>query len=254
MRDSKLPLNKWALGFFLFSTNLKGLSSMKLHRDLNVTQKYAWHMAHWIRETWINEVERFSGPVEVDETHVGGKEGNRHASKRLRAECGAVGKVPVVGVKDRASGKVKLAVVDSSNKETLQEFVTDSTNPEAVVYTDTARAYEGLDRPHEKVNHSQGEYVRGEVTTNSVESNRVLFKRGVVGVYHHVSPKHLHRYVTEFEGRHNAQEEDTVDQVAGIVTGSVGKRLPYQELIAGRVYRPLTGGEQETITQEREVA
>ena len=252
MHSSPIPYNKWALAFYFLSTNLKGVSSMKLHRDLDITQKAAWHLAHRIRETWEDAQAPFIGPVEVDETYVGGREGNKHASKRRKAGRGAVGKVPVVGVKDRPSGKVKLEVVESTDKETLQGIIHETTNPETVVYTDGAKAYVGMDREHEVVNHTEGEYVRGTVTTNGIESNWALFKRGFTGVYHKMSPKHLHRYVNEFEGRHNCREQDTFDQMAGMVRGGDGKRLPYQELIAGKVFGPLTDGGKETTQELRE--
>ena len=92
MHDSRLPLSKWALAFYLFSTHLKGVSSMKLHRDLGITQKSAWYMAHRIRETWDDSAEQFAGPVEADETYIGGKESNKHKSKRLKSGRGTVGK------------------------------------------------------------------------------------------------------------------------------------------------------------------
>ena len=201
MHDSKLPLSKWALAFYLFATNLKGVSSMKLHRDLDITQKTAWYLAHRIREAWSEEEDKFAGAVEVDETFVGGKEGNKHADKKLRAGRGTVGKAPVAGVRDRATGRVNTEVVESTSKAVLQGFVTRHTTSDAIIYTDEHAAYQGLPRPHEAVKHSAGEYVREMAHTNGLESHWALFKRGIDGVYHHVSVKHLGRYSTEFEGR-----------------------------------------------------
>ena len=123
MHDSKLPLSKWALAFYLFSTNLKGVSSMKLYRDLEITQKNAWHMAHRIRETWNDETEKMAGPVEADETYIGGKEGNKHADKKLHAGRRPVGKVAVAGLKDRNSNGVRVEVVEHTDAPTLQGFV-----------------------------------------------------------------------------------------------------------------------------------
>ena len=123
MHDSKLPLSKWALAFYLFSTNLKGVSSMKLHRELGITQKSAWHLAHRIRETWNDATEQFSGPVEVDETFIGGKERNKHASKRQNAGRGTVGKTAVAGVRDRSTNQVSAAVIPGTDRPTLQAFV-----------------------------------------------------------------------------------------------------------------------------------
>ena len=116
MHDSKLPLSKWALAFYLFATNLKGVSSMKLHRDLDITQKTAWYLAHRIRESWGEDEDKFAGAVEVDETFVGGKEGNKHADKKLRAGRGTIGKTPVAGIRDRATGRVNTEVVESNRQ------------------------------------------------------------------------------------------------------------------------------------------
>ena len=233
LHSSNIPLHKWAIAFYLYATNLKGVSSMKLHRDLGITQKSAWYMAHRIREMWNDEADKFAfaGPVEADETYIGGKEGNKHASKKLRQGRGAVGKTPVAGVKDRKTGQVSTAVVPATNKAALQGFVGERVAVGAQVYTDEHAAYRGLPYPHEAVRHSVGEYVRGMAHTNGMESHWAMLKRGYIGVYHQMSVKHLPRYVAEFEGRHNARPLDTADQMAAMARGADGKRMTYEGLV-----------------------
>ena len=232
LHSSKISLSNWAIGFYLFMTNLKGVSSMRLYRELGISQKAAWHMAHRIREALDDTGGKFAGPVEADETYVGGKESNRHESKKLRAGRGTAGKTPVVGVIDRETNQIRTEVVERTDKGTLQDFVVRHTEDDATVYTDEAVAYRGLPRYHEAVAHGAGEYVRGMAHTNGLESHWALFDRGIVGVYHWVSVKHLHRYSGEFEGRHNDRPLDTVDQMAGLVRSGEGRQLRYRDLVA----------------------
>ena len=231
LHSSKLPLSQWAIAFYLYNTNLKGVSSMKLHRDLGIAQSSAWYMAHRIRGMWNAQADKFAGPVEVDETWIGGKEHNKHEDKKLNAGRGPVGKTPVVGMKDRDTGKVSATPVEHTDKPTLQAFVEDGIEDGAKVYTDEHPGYQDLEN-HETVKHSVKEYVHGQAHTNGVESFWAGLKRGYVGTYHQMSGKHLHRYVAEFAGRHNDRPLDTRDQMGRMVQGAHGKRMRYVDLIA----------------------
>lgn len=230
MEGSNLGLQTWAIAFYLVATGLKGVSSMKLHRDLGVTQKTAWHLAHRIRETWAENRGRFEGPVEVDETYMGGKERNKHQSKKLNKGRGPVGKAAVIGMKDRETNQVTAMPIKRTDAGTLQGFVIGQVAPEAQVFTDEHRAYQGLPN-HQTVKHSVGEYVDGQAHTNGIESFWSMLKRGYHGTYHRMSAKHLDRYVREFSGRHNQREDDTLVQMGAMIRNMKGKRLRYADLV-----------------------
>ena len=232
LENSKLPYRKWVYAIYLEKTSLKGISSMKLHRDLGVSQPTAWFMLQRIREVFGSDQPfQFNGPVEVDEAYFGGLEKNKHARKKANLGRGPVAKTAVVGMKDRESNKVAARVVASTGKSTLQGFVKEHVRDDTKIYTDDARAYIGLEN-HESVKHSVSEYVNGQAHTNGVESFWAVLKRAYHGVYHHISPKHLQCYVDQFAGKHNIRGLDTIDQMAYIVRQMVGKQLLYKDLIA----------------------
>ncbi len=137
MHKSHIPLRKWAIAIYLHLTSLKGVSSMKLHRDdIGVSQAAAWYMLHRIRKAWESREPLFQGPLEVDETYIGGKEGNKHEHKKLKSGRGAVGKAAVAGARDRNTKKIKASVIGNTDRRTLKNFVMAAALTGATVYTD----------------------------------------------------------------------------------------------------------------------
>jgi transposase-like protein len=226
---------------FLMCSSKKGISSNQLHRTLGVTLKTAWFMSHRLREAMrVLKMEPIGGEnavVEVDETYVGGKESNKHASKRLNAGRGAVGKEAVLSLVERG-GKVRSHHVANVNAKTLKPILQAQIDKRTHVMTDEAAVYpavtEGAFAGHSTVNHGIEQYVRlgGFVHTNTVEGYFSVFKRGIYGTYHHVSEQHLKRYLCEFDFRYNERIALGVNDMArmeAVLKGIVGKRLMYAD-------------------------
>ena len=224
---------KWIFAVYLYVTSLKGVSSLKLHRDIKVTQQTAWYMLHRLRKAWEQDAcDKLDGTVEADEAYVGGKTTNMHAWQR-RQMTGLGNKTIVLGAKERSSGAARLRAVPSATAPFVHGFMDDTINRTAMVYTDEAKVYLGVRFRRDTVNHGKGEYVRGDVHTNGIEGLWSMFKRAYVGTYHKMSDKHMQRYADEFAGRQTFRDQDTEDIMTGLVARMVGKRLTYLDLVEG---------------------
>lgn len=232
---SHIPLHKWVYAMYLLVTARKGISSVQLAKEIGITQKSAWFMLHRLREACGPDLEKLQGIVEIDETYVGGSEMNKHESKKLKAGRGTVGKATVIGLRERG-GKLKALPVPMADLKTAHAVILANVQVGSTLHTDESSIYNrigGLIFQHETVNHGSGEYARDDVTTNGIESVFAVLKRGLQGVYHHTSKKHLHRYVDEFAFRLNDGnvKRHTLERLDSFIDGTAGRRLTYKGLI-----------------------
>lgn len=220
---SHIPLSKWFMAFQLMSSSKKGMSAHQLHRMLDITYKSAWFLAHRIRHVMKQTPfgDKLGGIVEADETYIGGK---------TRGRGNIDNKIPVFALVERG-GKVRSFTMPLVTSVNLKRAIHEHVEKSATLMTDELPGYKKIGKEfadHQTVNHSKKEYVRGAATTNTVEGYFSLLKRGLTGTYHHVSARHLHRYLDEFNFRYNARSVNDAIRNHGAVRATEGKRLQYR--------------------------
>lgn len=232
--DSALPLDKWLIAIWLVANCKNGISSYELAKDLGITQKSAWFMLQRIRLAMqTGSFKKLSGEVEADESFIGGKARNMHASKRKARITGRgpTGKAIVMGMLERKTGKVRTAVIESRRKHHLHAEIRQHVEPGASLYTDELLSYDGLESEyaHKVINRAE-EYVRGTVHTNGMENFWSLLRRTLGGTYVSGEPFHLFRYLDEQSYRFNNREGTDLERFVKVRANAPGKRLTYSEV------------------------
>lgn len=239
--NTKIPLQKWFLALYVFSSHKKGISSHQLAKDISVTQKSAWFMLHRLRYAFdhpsfkeIVGTTKTNGGVEIDESYFGGKVKNMHNSKKknIKNSTSPLIKTTVFGMLER-DGNVVAQVIPDVRRETILPIIAGSLPKGSIVHTDSSHIYTPLKSAfvHNVINHERCQYVDGFCHTNSIEGFWSHLKRGVYGIYHHVSPQHLQAYVDEFSFRYNTRTCDTSMRFDIVLGNANGRRLTYETLI-----------------------
>jgi transposase-like protein len=233
---SNISLRKWFIAIYIFSSHKKGISSHQLASDLGITQKSAWFMLQRIRYAFsVKSEEKMQGVVQADETFVGGKNKNRHADKKVADSQGrsVKDKTPVFGIL-QTSGKVHTTVIPDTKAKTIKPIIENMVSNGSIMVTDEWHAYKTLSKEyaHIVVNHKEKEYVRDGFHTNGIENFWSLLKRGIYGIYHHTSPKHLHRYCDEFAFRFNSRKIESGERFDFSLRNTENRRLTYKQLIS----------------------
>ncbi len=235
--NTKIPLQKWFLALYVFSSHKKGISSHQLAKDISVTQKSAWFLLHRLRYAFDhpNFQNTLGNIVEIDESFLGGKSKNKHTNKKKKdpATGGTLHEQqPVLGMRER-DGNVIAIVVPNRNKETILPLIRNVVEQDSVLMTDEYTAYKDLknDYSHFTVNHSAKQYVNEMAHTNGIENFWSHLKRGIDGIYHWVSKEHLQAYVDEFTLRFNSRKFGTQQRFDMVLMGAAGKRMTYESLI-----------------------
>jgi transposase-like protein len=235
---SHIPLHKWVYAMYLLVTARKGISSLQLAKEIGISQHAAWFMLQRLREACSapDNIDKLRGIIEIDECFVGGKEANKHEHKKLHAGRGPVGKTAVLGMRERG-GRTRAKVIAQRNLDFIHGEIHGGVEVGSQLYTDDGIVFQDLDGlfyRHDSVDHSAGEYARGPVSTNSIESVWAVLKRGIHGVYHQVSAKHLARYVDEFAFWLNDGnvKRHTIERLNSLIDAVAGKRITYAQVTA----------------------
>lgn len=233
---SHVPLHKWLYAMYLLVTARKGISSLQLGKEIGITQKSAWFVLQRLREACGNETAMLKGVVEADETFIGGKEANKHMHQRIRGDAETPRKTPIIGMREKG-GRTKAVVADTVGKFAILDAIQTNVEKGSTIHTDEYRGYNDLPKlgyGHKTINHNLSRYSVNGVTTNGIESVWAVMRRGLHGVYHKASKKHMQRYVNEFTFRLNEGnvKRHSLERLDSFVDAVAGKRLTYESLIA----------------------